>query len=176
MEEIISDLLSQIGEDLERPGLADTPKRVAKAWKEWTRGYQDFPGKITTFPSDYKGILARKSIPFSTLCEHHMAYFGGEIDFGYIPNGQIVGISKIIRMMQHYSARLTTQEDLVMLLADKFTEATGSHDVVIHLRALHTCECSRGVSVHGVETITMEKRGVFAQKPEKVDEFFHLLN
>ena len=119
LEQKIIDILKLIGENPNREGLQETPKRVSKAYAEWFKGYTN-PPTYKLFDSKYKGILARKAIPFISHCEHHIAIYNGFIDFGYIPNGKVTGISKIIRRFQHLSARLTIQENLTDLLIDDF--------------------------------------------------------
>src|SRR3989339_1076660 len=93
-------LLEGLGEDLKRAGLKDTPKRVAKAWAEWCRGYSELDRPLVTFESGYSEMVIRKEIPFTSFCEHHLAMYQGTVDLAYIPNGQVVGLSKIIRFVQ----------------------------------------------------------------------------
>lgn len=173
----IAELLELIGEDSKRDGLLDTPRRVADAYTEWFRGYQAPTFNITSFPSKYTGIVARRGIPFQSFCEHHMAMYKGTIDFGYIPNGFVVGISKIPRLFQHYSAKLTIQEELTDDLLNKFYEQFPAVKkplgAIIIITANHTCESSRGVKVD-VPTTTSSVRGVFAEKLSPREEFLSL--
>ena len=120
VEEYIKNILKEIGEDTGREGLIETPARVARAYKEWFKGYTKPEFVMKAFTSDYSGMLIRKSIPFQSFCEHHIAMYQGIIDFAYIPDGKVLGISKIVRYMQHYSAKLTIQEDLTDDLIDGF--------------------------------------------------------
>ncbi|MBI4114467.1 MAG: GTP cyclohydrolase I [Candidatus Niyogibacteria bacterium] len=169
-------ILQAIGEDRKRPGLRDTPERVVRAWKEWTRGYQKFPREIKTFPTDYDGLIIRKGIPFFSFCEHHLAPYTGLLDFGYIPKGKVVGISKIIRFFRHYCARLSIQEDLTKDIIGKFEKIVEPKGSIIRMSANHTCESTRGVTQNGVPTITFYSTGIFKKDPALVTEFFNNLN
>lgn len=176
IEKLVLELLTSLGEDVTRPGLLETPQRVARAYKEWFRGYSPIPFTISTFPSKYTGIVKRKGIPFQSFCEHHMAMYRGTIDFGYIPNGEVIGLSKIPRLFQHYSAKLTIQEELTDDLIDKFYALFTDKEplgAIIVVTANHSCESSRGVKVD-VPTITSSVRGVFAEKLSPREEFLNL--
>lgn len=175
IEKLIRKLLEQLGEDPTRFGLVDTPARVARAWKEWTIGYSSFPHSLTLFPSNFDGMVVRKGIPFSSTCEHHMVHYSGTIDFGYIPNGNVLGISKIVRLMQHYSSRLTIQEDLTKDLVQKFEEIVKPKGTVIKVTAFHSCESTRGINTPNVPTITSMATGMFKKEKELMNEFYRLI-
>lgn len=175
IESCIRDLLLAIGEKPLRSGLKDTPARTAKAWKEWTRGYKPFPQKIVLFPVSFKGLVVRKGIPFSSTCEHHLAQYTGTIDFGYIPDKQVIGISKIIRILQHYSARLTIQEQLTDDLLEKFVTMVKPKGAIIKLTGLHTCEGTRGVRTPNVPTITTAAYGVLKKDTQAARRFYSLV-
>ncbi|TSC65453.1 MAG: GTP cyclohydrolase I [Candidatus Berkelbacteria bacterium Gr01-1014_85] len=168
-------LIEGLGEDLTRPGLIDTPERVARAWKEWCRGYTPFNLPLTTFPSDYVGMIVRKDIPFQSFCEHHLAIYQGTIDLAYVPDGKVLGLSKIIRFCQHYSARLSIQEDLTDDILNRFNQAVQPKGVAIKMSACHSCEGSRGVKVPDVPTVTFATSGVFQERPELVGQFHSLI-
>ena len=157
----ISKILFAIGENPNRDGLLDTPNRVSKAWFELARGYTQFSDKIQLFPSEYDGMVIRLGIPFTSTCEHHLLQYFGTIDFSYVPNGKVIGLSKIIRIFRHYSARLSMQEDLTKLLIERFNELVNPRGCAIRICATHTCESSRGVTQNGVPTITFYFSGVF---------------
>ncbi len=176
IEKLIFQLLENVGENPKRAGLVKTPARVARAWKEWTAGYAPFPHSLTLFSTNFDGIIARKGIPFASTCEHHLAHYSGTIDFGYIPNKQMLGISKIIRLIQHYCARLTVQEDLTKDLVEKFEVAVKPKGMIIKISAFHSCESSRGVSMPNVPTITFLATGIFKKEKHLVDQFYHLLS
>lgn len=175
MTEGIKLLIEGLGEDLSRPGLKDTPERVARAWKEWCRGYATFNLPLTTFPSDYTGLIVRKGIPFQSFCEHHLAMYEGTIDLAYIPDGKVLGLSKIIRFVQHYCARLSIQEDLTDDILRRFSEAVQPKGAAIKMSACHSCEGSRGVKVPGVPTVTLATSGIFQERPELVEQFHSLI-
>lgn len=168
-------LIEGLGEDLSRPGLKDTPERVAKAWKEWCRGYSPFDLPLTTFPSRYTGIIVRKGIPFQSFCEHHLALYQGTVDLAYIPDGKVLGLSKIVRLVQHYTARLSIQEDLTNDILEHFRQAVQPKGTIIKMSACHSCEGSRGVKVPGVPTITLASDGIFLEQPELMQQFHSLV-
>lgn len=173
VQKLIQSLLMSVGEDVNRPGLQDTPARVARAWKEWTRGYESFGGALTTFPTDYTGIVVRKGIPFASMCEHHLASYTGTIDFAYAPDGQVLGISKIIRLLRHYAARLTIQENLTTDLVQKFEEVVKPKGCAIKISAYHSCESTRGINAFNVPTVTMLRTGIFKSDVSLVEQFYN---
>jgi len=164
LQEHFEQILKIMGEDPTREGLRETPMRVALAYKEWFKGYTDAP-QYKLFNTKYTGMVVKKSIPFTSHCEHHIAIYNGFIDFGYIPNGQVVGISKIIRRFQHLASKLTIQEELTEELINDFVKAVQPKGAIIIIEALHMCEGSRGVKVPNVPTITSSVTGCFL-KPE----------
>ena len=164
LEKHFKEILEIIGEDPNREGLVETPLRVAKAYTEWFKGYREGP-EYKLFTSKYSGIVIKKDIPFTSFCEHHIAMYSGFIDFGYIPNGKVTGISKIIRRFQHIASKLTIQEDLTEELINDFHSKVKPKGSIIIVKALHSCEGSRGVKVPNVPTITSSVRGNFL-KPE----------
>lgn len=169
-------ILEEIGEDPTREGLEETPARVERAYQEWFRGYQKPEFKVKAFKTRYSGMVVRVKIPFQSFCEHHIAKYQGYIDFAYIPNGYAVGLSKIPRIFQHYSARLTIQEELTEDLLDKFYELFPKKPkgAMIILTGWHSCESSRGVKVDA-PTITSSIRGVLADLDTKT-EALNLIN
>lgn len=171
----VKKIIGLLGDNPEREGVKETPIRVARAYKEWFRGYGEPDFKMKTFTSDYSGMLIRKQIPFQSFCEHHIAIYRGFIDFGYIPDGKVIGISKIIRFMQHYSSRLTIQEDLTDMLLDKFCETVKPKGAIIIIAASHSCEGTRGVRVPNVPTITSSVRGSFLENSNIKEEFLSLI-
>lgn len=176
VSDAVKEMLTAIGEDVNRPGLIDTPERVARAWSEMTKGNKEFPDKVQTFPSEFKGVIFRPSIPFSSICEHHLLPYIGTIDFAYIPSGQVIGISKIIRLFRHYTSKLSIQEDITDLLLSKFNELVAPKGSAIRLSALHSCEGTRGVMQNGVPTVTMGFTGVFEEDKFLTEQFLQLLN
>lgn len=173
---LIGRLLSEIGDNPNREGLLETPERVAKAYAEWFRGYEQPPFEVKKFKTKYKGIIARVGIPFQSFCEHHMARYSGVIHFAYIPKGYVLGLSKIIRLAQHWASRLTIQEDLTAEISAQFIAALQTQDVAVVISALHSCESTRGVKVGNVPTVTASMEGKFFTEKALRDEFYQLIN
>lgn len=171
---VVTRLLREIGEDMDRPGLDGTPERVAKAFQEWYRGYEDVDFDVKTFKTAYTGLVVRPCVPFQSFCEHHMARYAGTISFAYIPNGRCIGLSKIIRLIQHWTARLSIQEDLTDMIVERFKTLLGTEDVAIVVSAFHSCESTRGVKVAGVPTVTSKLSGRFFSDRALREEFYQL--
>lgn len=175
MEILVRKMLDLIGEDSKRPGLIDTPGRVARAWQEWTRGMSPSPHTLRLFPAEFPGMVVRKGIPFASTCEHHLAHYTGTIDFGYLPKKYVTGISKIIRFVQHYAAKLTIQEALSVELIKKFEEEVKPRGTILKITGYHSCESTRGVNQPNVPTVTFLCSGVFKKDKDLVRDFFELI-
>lgn len=184
---LISNLLTEIGEDINREGLKDTPKRIEKMFKEIFKGYDSkkLP-KVTTFLNGQDGIIYDQMIidtgTFFSMCEHHMLPFYGEYYFGYIPDikGKILGLSKVARVVEYFSSKLQIQERLGSEIVKHLWEqleinnTVGPKGMILVLKAKHLCKCMRGIKNNG-NMITCEINGVF--KKDKVKkEFFDLIN
>lgn len=177
LEEHFRSIIKLIEPDTwDRPELDDTPRRVAKAYTEFFRGYEELPFNMTDFTSGYGGMVVRSAIPFVAHCEHHICPFEGTIDFAYIPDGKILGLSKIIRFMQHYSSRLWTQEDMTDFLIDEFCSLVEPAGAAIIVQACHSCEGHRGVKTPNVPTITAAVRGLFSTDKLLEEKFYQLAN
>ena len=177
IEKHIRAILLLIGENPERPGLRETPKRVARMYQEIFRGYGRFPEEqIKTFPSpNYDGLVVRTGIPFFSMCEHHMLPYMGTVDLGYVVEETVLGISKIIRLIQHMSARLTIQEGLTQQIAQEFNNH-GIADVMVVIRStIHLCEAMRGVKTTGVPLVTSIITGKFWDKDALRNECLFLM-
>lgn len=178
IELLVKRLLKLIGEDANRPGLFDTPERVAKAWREWTSGYRQDPADLfTTFKDGAEKVdemIVIKDIPFYTHCEHHLAPFFGKATVAYIPNGRIVGLSKINRLVDMYARRLQVQERLTTQIADAIMENLAPVGCAVLLSARHLCMESRGIKQQGHSTVTSALRGVFKEEPSTRSEFMRL--
>ena len=173
LEKAVETLLRCLPDDPERSGLVDTPARAADAWREWTSGYDDDPGRImTTFPNDgYDQMVTVRDIPFYSTCEHHLAPFFGTADVSYIPNEEvIVGLSKINRVVDSFSRRLQTQERITRQIAGCLEDTLAPLGVGVVLRARHLCMESRGVRQHGHSTTTTALLGQY-REPEVRAEF-----
>jgi GTP cyclohydrolase I len=153
------------------PEMKDTPDRVMKSYLELTRGYDIPEFKLTAFPTTYKGMLTRGGIPFTSLCAHHMLPYIGTADVGIIYNKKKLGLSKIIRLIQHYSAKLTSQEELTDEIVEVVYKVSEPKGFILVLKAYHLCEACRGVRVPNVSTITASFRGVFEKQATR-NEFY----
>lgn len=179
-EDAVIRLLQFIGEDPRRGGLLDTPKRVIKAWEHWTSGYsKDVASVLKTFDDGAENVdemVVVKDIPFYTHCEHHMAPFFGTVSIAYIPNGKIVGLSKMNRVVDIFARRLQVQERFTTQIADAIHTHLQPLGVAVRVEARHMCMESRGVCQNGHKTVTSALRGVFKEQPETRAEFFALCN
>jgi len=151
-------LLETLGEDPDRPGLAETPARVAKAWQHWTSGYGQEPSDILKVfedgAEDYNELIMVRNIPVYSHCEHHLAPFFGTATIGYTPNGRIVGLSKLTRLVECFSKRLQVQERLTIQVANALMEHLEPKSVGVMIRCRHMCMESRGIRTPGEETVT----------------------
>lgn len=156
-------LLKSLGEDPERAGLTETPARVARAWKHWTSGYQRDPAEILKVFQDgaeqYNELIVVRGIPVYSHCEHHLAPFFGFATIGYTPNGRIVGLSKLTRLVECFSQRLQVQERLTMQIADSLMTHIAPRSVGVLIRCRHMCMESRGIRTPGEVTITSALEG-----------------
>jgi len=179
VEDSIIRLLQFIGEKPNRGGLVETPARVARAWSSWCAGYSQSPRKILKVFEDGSEkcdeIVIVRNIPFYSHCEHHMAPFFGTASIGYIPNGSIVGLSKLSRLLDIYAKRLQVQERLTNQIADAIMEHLGALGCGVTIEARHLCMESRGICKQGHSTVTNALRGVILDKPETRAEYMGLV-
>jgi GTP cyclohydrolase I len=151
-------LLAHLGEDPNHQGLAETPKRVEKAWKHWTSGYRQDPADILKVFEDgaeqYNELIVVRGIPVYSHCEHHLAPFFGSATIGYTPNGKIVGLSKLTRLVECFARRLQVQERLTMQVAEALMTHVAPLSVGVVIRCRHMCMESRGIQATGEETVT----------------------
>ncbi|HPE43806.1 MAG TPA: GTP cyclohydrolase I FolE [Bacteroidales bacterium] len=170
-------ILELIGENPEREGLQDTPRRVAKSIQFLTQGYDHDPREIllsAKFKEDYREMVIVKDIEIFSLCEHHMIPFIGKAHVGYIPNGYITGLSKIARVVEAYSRRLQVQERLTTQIKEAIQEALNPLGVAVVIEARHLCMSMRGVQKQSSVTTTSDFTGAF-QKAETRSEFISLI-
>ena len=165
--------LQAIGEDTQREGLVKTPERVAKAFLELTRGYDMDPAE-TLRSAMYDQMVVVKDIEFHSLCEHHILPFFGKVHIAYIPNGKIVGLSKIPRVVDIFSHRLQVQEHLTKQICDCIQQALNPLGTIVVIEAQHLCMQMRGVEKQGSTTTTIYYSGVFSQA-DKRREFMQLI-
>jgi GTP cyclohydrolase I len=178
IEDNIKRLLQFVGEDPARGGLLETPRRVAKAWGHWCSGYGKNAADILKVFEDgaekCDEMVIVKDIPIYSKCEHHLADIFGTVTIAYIPNGKIVGLSKLSRLADMFARRLQVQERLTNQIADALEEHLQPKGVGVIVRARHLCMESRGICQQGHHTITSALRGVLKDKPEARAEFMEL--
>lgn len=179
-EDIVIRLLQFIGEDPTREGLRDTPKRVLKAWTEWANPedrVEDVKDILKVFEDGAEKVdemVIVHGIPVVSKCEHHLADIVGTADVGYIPDGAVVGLSKLARLVDHHARRLQVQERLTMSIAEDLYKHVPCRGVGVLIRASHACMSTRGVKIHGAVTTTSAMKGVLMTKPEARAEFLAL--
>lgn len=174
-----STVLKEIGENPDREGLLKTPERVAKALKYLTHGYELDPSKIlesALFQEDYKQMVLVKDIEVYSMCEHHMLPFFGKAHVAYIPNGTIVGLSKIPRVVDAFGRRLQVQERLTYEIRDCIQETLKPIGVAIVIEAQHMCMQMRGVQKQNSVTTTSAFTGVFMNETKTREEFINLIS
>jgi len=167
-------LLEAMGENPKREGLRDTPRRVADMYDELTSGYAMSPKEILSKEwNEVSGMVIARDIEFASLCEHHLLPFYGKVHIGYIPSKAVVGVSKLVRVVDCFSKRLQLQERMTKQIADALYETLHPHGVVVVVQARHLCMQIRGVK-SGANIVTSEIRGQF-EKFETRNEFFNML-
>ena len=161
----VVELLSAIGEDPERDGLAATPDRVAAMYKELFSGLHDDPARHleVTFAAEHDEMVMVRDIPFASLCEHHLVPFLGKVHVAYIPaeDGRITGLSKLARLVDGYARRLQVQERMTTQIADAIATVLSPRGVLVVIEAEHLCMSMRGVKKPGTVTVTSSVRGLF---------------
>lgn len=179
MEEAIRIILGEIGEDPDRSGLAATPARVHRMYTELTAGYRVDPDRLlneAVFDVDYSEMVVVKGIPFHSLCEHHLLPFFGTAAVAYIPDGRVVGLSKIPRIVDMYARRLQVQERFTQQVADLLMDRLRPHGVGVVVEATHLCAVIRGVRKPGMTMTTSAVLGLFRRSDKTRAEFFSHLD
>lgn len=169
-------MLAYIGDDPNREGLKETPKRIIKSWGKLFSGYSQKPESVlkTFTEGSCDEMVILKNIEFYSTCEHHFLPFFGTISIGYLPNKRVLGISKLARLVEIYSRRLQIQEKLVAQIADSLMEHLHPLGVMVVCKAKHMCICARGVEKNQAEMITSALRGAF-NKAEVRQEFLQFV-
>ncbi len=178
MADAYRNILLNMGEDPDREGLLKTPMRAAKAMDFLTHGYRQNPKAIlesALFHEDYKQIVIVKDIEIYSLCEHHLLPFFGKAHIGYIPNGTIVGLSKIPRVVECFARRLQLQERLTTEIKDCLQEVLNPIGVAVVIEAQHLCMSMRGIQKQNSVTTTSEFTGAFLKNENTRQEFMHLI-
>ncbi|WP_027859117.1 GTP cyclohydrolase I FolE [Marinobacterium jannaschii] len=179
MENAFAKIISELGEDLDREGLKDTPKRAAKAMRYLTQGYEQSLEEVVNgamFPSDNSEMVIVKDIELYSLCEHHMLPFIGKAHVAYIPQGKVVGLSKIARIVDMYARRLQIQENMTKQIAEAIQEVTDAAGVAVVIEAKHMCMMMRGVEKQNSSMKTSMMLGSFRDNPATRAEFFSLVS
>jgi GTP cyclohydrolase I len=179
VSEAIRTLIRWAGDNPDREGLLDTPRRVARAWKEYARGYQEDPAVhlSRTFEEvgGYDEIVLLKDIPFQSHCEHHMAPIIGKAAIAYLPRDRVVGISKLARVLHGFARRLQVQERLTAQVADTIWEHLQPKAVAVVIEATHACMTARGVQTPGVMMTTSRMMGTFREDERSRREVLALM-
>ena len=175
---LIRDLLKEIGEDPEREGLLKTPERVERMYAFLTSGYGKQVDDVlndAVFQESYDEIVLVKDIDFYSLCEHHLLPFFGKCHVGYLPDGRIMGLSKLVRLVEMYSRRLQVQERLTCEIADAILQALQPRGVAVVMEAYHLCMMMRGVEKQNSLAVTSSMQGIFRDRMETRAEFMQLI-
>ena len=176
--EAVRTLIAWAGDDPEREGLKDTPQRVVDAYREWFRGYDECPNdelaRVFEDVQGYDDMVLLKRIDVESHCEHHMAPFLGKAFVAYLPNENVVGISKIARVVEIFAKRLQTQETMTAQIAEAITEALKPRGVAVLIDAEHQCMSTRGVHHKDVTTVTTQFTGAFKEDAELRNRFIKL--
>ena len=178
IEPLIAGLLKEIGDDPGRDGLERTPERVAKAMRFFTQGYEQEPFEILNdalFDVTYDEMVIVKDIDFYSLCEHHLLPFFGRAHVAYIPNGKVVGLSKIPRVVEMFPRRLQVQERLTTQIAETLEQVLQPKGVAVVIESIHLCMMMRGVQSQNASAITSSIRGEFEQDSKTRSEFMNLI-
>ncbi|MEN9897248.1 MAG: cyclohydrolase FolE [Pseudomonadota bacterium] len=179
MEENFSQIIEAVGEDLTREGLIDTPKRAAKAFKFLTHGYEKSLEEVLNgaiFTADSEDMVIVKDIELYSLCEHHLLPFIGKCHVGYLPQGKVLGLSKVARVVDMYARRLQIQERLTKQIADAIEQATGARGVAVVIEAKHLCMMMRGVEKQNSVMTTSSMKGIFRKEINTRSEFLNLIS
>ena len=179
MKELFSQILTEVGEDLARPGLVDTPKRAADAFAFLTSGYTMSLEDVINgalFPSDSRDMVIVQNIELYSMCEHHMLPFIGKAHVGYIPVGKVLGLSKVARIVDMYARRLQIQEQMTHQIANTISEVTGAEGVAVIIEAKHMCMMMRGVEKQNSAMKTSTMLGCFRSNASTRAEFLSLIN
>jgi GTP cyclohydrolase IA len=179
-EDAIRTLLLWAGDNPGREGLLDTPKRVAKAYREWFAGYEEDPEELLARSFEetdgYDEMVALRDIRLESTCEHHMAPILGRVHVAYLPNGRVVGISKLARVVNAYAKRLQIQEKLTAQIANTINSVLKPKGVAVVVEAAHQCMTTRGVHKPGVTMVTSRMLGAFRDDPSTRREFLAMIN
>lgn len=179
MEEYFSKIIQAVGEDVTREGLVDTPKRAAEAFKFLNNGYQKTLDEVLNdaiFQADTEDMVIVKDIELYSLCEHHLLPFIGKCHVGYLPQGKVLGLSKVARIIDMYARRLQIQEKLTKQIADAVEKSINARGVAVVIEAKHLCMMMRGVEKQNSVMTTSVMTGIFRDEISTRSEFLNLIN
>ncbi|MDE6701753.1 MAG: GTP cyclohydrolase I FolE [Acetatifactor sp.] len=178
IREAVKLLLEGIGEDIHREGLADTPERIARMYAEIFGGMEEDAAEHLSkvFTVDSHEMVLEKDIVFYSMCEHHMLPFYGRAHVAYVPDGKVVGLSKLARTVEVYARRLQIQEHMTAQIADAIMEHLAPQGVMVVVEAEHMCMTMRGVKKPGSQTVSVATRGVFENNEALQNRFFQMLH
>lgn len=178
IREAVKLLLEGIGEDIHREGLADTPERIARMYEEIFGGMGEDAAEHLSkvFTVDSHEMVLEKDIVFYSMCEHHMLPFYGRAHVAYVPDGKVVGLSKLARTVEVYARRLQIQEHMTAQIADAIMEHLAPQGVMVVVEAEHMCMTMRGVKKPGSQTVSVATRGVFEDNEALQNRFFQMLH
>lgn len=177
IKEAVRLFLEGIGEDTEREGLKETPDRIARMCEELYGGMEEDPSVHLSkmFSVESNGMVMERDITFYSTCEHHILPFYGKVHIAYIPDGKVVGLSKLARTVEVFARRLQIQEQFTGQIADALMKEMQPKGVLVMAEAEHMCMTMRGIKKPGSQTVTLAKRGIFETEPALEERFFHML-
>lgn len=177
IERAVREILLAVGEDPDREGLIKTPNRVARAYGELMAGLWDDPKRHlkTVFTEEYDEVVLLRDIEFHSLCEHHLLPFTGRAHVAYLPDGKVVGLSKLARLVEGFARRPQVQERLTTQIADALMEELSPIGAACVIEATHTCMTIRGAKKHGSTMVTSALRGIFKENPSSRSEILTLM-
>jgi GTP cyclohydrolase I len=179
-EEAVSTLLRWAGDDPQREGLLDTPKRVARAYEDWFSGYKEDPVRFLkrTFEEveGYDEMIVLRDIAFESHCEHHMAPIIGKAHIGYLPNNKVVGISKLARVVEAFARRFQVQEKMTAQIANCIGDVLKPKGVAVVIEAVHQCMTTRGIHKSDVSMVTSQMVGLFRTDARTRAEFLRMID
>ncbi len=178
IEKAISEILAAVGEDIQREGIADTPRRVAKMYAELLAGMGQDPKEHleSVFHENYDEIVLLRDVPFYSICEHHLMPFIGSAHVAYLPDGQVLGVSKLARIVDCFARRLQVQERLTVQIADFLMENLKPKGVAVIIEASHSCMTIRGIKKPGSVMVTSALRGIFIRDSRSRSEVLNLMH
>ncbi len=177
-EDLVEEMIRRLGDDPEREGMARTPERVAKAMAFLTKGYGETPEAVlgeAMFEESHQSMVLVKDVELYSLCEHHMLPFFGKAHVAYIPNGRIMGLSKVARLVEVYARRFQVQERLTEQVAQAIWDTVQPQGVAVVVEAYHLCMMMRGVEKQNSKTLTSAMRGIFLEDHRTRDEFMRFV-